>query len=272
MIRGGRPGAAYWRRAPVALYGYGSRRWSEPITRTPTIRRPPPTASGLARRAHLTVLLVLQLVMAAELVLLVAAGRWMHVFLVTAVMAGTLAPELLRGRLATEIPSEIQILALLFVFATLFLGEVHDYYERIWWWDLALHATAGLLLGLLGFLIVHVLNASPDVDLHLRPAFVALFAFLFAVGLGALWEIFEFAMDQLFGLSMQKPMLGDASGLTDTMWDLIVDTVAAALISLAGWRYLRRSRRRYLDTWVARFIRRNRRFRRPRAQRRGDLR
>lgn len=215
---------------------------------------------SLARRAHLGVLAVLQTIMAAELVLLALRERWMHVFLVAAVMAGTLAPELLRRRLRVEIPSEIQIMATLFVFATIFLGEVRDYYERLWWWDLALHGTAGLLLGLLGFMIVNALNESREVQLRMRPSFVALFAFLFGIGIGTIWEIFEFAMDQLFGLTMQKPMLGDPSGLTDTMWDLIVDTLGAAIVSLAGWRYIRRARRRRVDTWVARFIRRNRRW------------
>ena len=47
------------------------------------------------------------------------------------------------------------------------------------------------------------------------------FAFTFALALGNVWEIFEFGMDRLFGLTMQKPMAGDPSGLTDTMWDLI---------------------------------------------------
>jgi hypothetical protein len=223
----------------------------------------------LARRAHLGVLLVLQTVMAVELVLLAIGGNWMHVVLVIAVMAATLAPEVLRRRLPVEIPSEIQIVAILFVFATLFLGEVRDYYERIWWWDLALHGTAGLLIGLLGFLFVYVLNESRTVQLQMRASFVALFAFVFALGIGNLWEIFEFAMDEAFGLTMQKPTASDPSGLADTMQDLIVNAVGAAIVSLAGWRYIGQARRRHVDTWVARFIRRNRRWRTRRAARRG---
>lgn len=222
-------------------------------------------APRLARRAHIAVLLVLQSVMAAELLLLVLGGRWMHVFLVAAVMAGTLAPELLRRRLPVEIPSEVQILAILFVFASLFLGEVRDYYERIWWWDQALHGTAGLLLGMVGFLILFVLNES-GVHMRMRPSFVALFAFVFAIALGTLWELFEFAMDRTFGFTMQKPTPGDPSGLTDTMWDMIVNAAGAAIVSVAGWRYIRKARWRPVDTWVARFIRRNRRWRRRRSE------
>ena len=97
-----------------------------------------------------------------------------------------------------------------------FLGEVRSWYERIWWWDIALHTSSGLLLGLVGFLLVYVLTENERIDLHMRPRFVALFAFLFAVAVGALWEIFEFAMDRMLGANMQKPMLDDPSGLTDT--------------------------------------------------------
>ncbi len=219
-----------------------------------TDQPPPPDR---ARRAYLVLLTLLQLVMATELVFLVVREQWLHAFLVAGIMAATLAPVALRDRLPIEIPSEIQILVVLFVFATLFLGEVRDYYERFWWWDLALHATAGLLLGLLGFMIVYMLNEDRHVDMHMRPSFVALFAFFFALGIGGLWEIFEFAMDESFGLAMQKPTPGDRSGLTDTMHDLIVDTAGAAIVSLAGWRYFRRARRSYVDSWARRFIERN---------------
>ncbi len=222
-----------------------------------SMTRSQPASNAAARRAHLLILLVVQLLMATEVVALVIRQQWLHLFLVTGIMTATLLPVILRRRLPIRIPSEIQIFVVLFVFATLFLGEVRDYYERIWWWDLALHATAGLLLGIFGFMIVYMLNEDRRVDLHMRPSFVALFAFFFALGIGGLWEIFEFAMDQTFGMTMQKPTPGDPSGLTDTMHDLIVNMVGAAMISVAGWRYLRKTRASYVDSWARRFIERN---------------
>ncbi|MDR7154694.1 hypothetical protein J2W40_001509 [Sphingobium xenophagum] len=216
-----------------------------------------PESPGLVKRAHLGVLIAMQLVMALELLFLVRDARWMHVFLVVSVMAATLVPVVARKRLPVVIPSELQLLAILFIFATLFLGEVRDYYEWLWWWDLALHGTAGLLLGLLGFLIVYILNENELVDLRMRPSFIALFAFFFGLGIGTLWEMFEFAMDQLFGFTMQKPMLGDPSGLTDTMWDLIVDAIGAAVMSFIGWRTMKEQRKGRIDNWVRRFIQRN---------------
>ncbi|MEX1237387.1 MAG: hypothetical protein WD994_03870, partial [Pseudomonadales bacterium] len=156
------------------------------------------------------------------------------------------------------IPAEFELVAVAFIFASLFLGEIYGYYTRFWWWDIALHTTSGLLLGVIGFLLVHVLNETEDIGLHMKPGFVAFFAFLFAVGIGALWEIFEFCMDRLLGLNMQKEMLGDPSGLTDTMWDLIVDAIGALVIAMVGYGYLKKAgNRSFLERWIQSFIQAN---------------
>ena len=211
---------------------------------------------SLLRFERITRIIIL-LVMAAELLALFANQRWLHAGLVTALLVLVGLPlTRLFDRVAT-VPLEVQFFFTLFIFATLFLGEVHDFYNRIWWWDLALHLAAGFLLGLLGFLLVYLLNEADGVNFHMRPSFIALFAFLFAVALGALWEIFEFAMDQIFGTMMQKPMFEDPSGLTDTMWDLIVDSLGALTAVLVGWIYIKRAKRRGTDHWLKRFVARH---------------
>ena len=215
------------------------------------------TKTDRAAQIYRIILVVLQLVMGSELALLLYNAQWQNAFLVLAIMGLTLAPLLLGHQLQVNIPAEFQILAVLFVFAALFLGNIRSYYESVWWWDIALHTSSGLLLGQVGFLLVYLLNASERIHLYLRPNFVALFAFLFAVSVGTVWEIFEFTMDQIFGAVMQKPMLNDPSGLTDTMWDLIVDAVGAATISLLGWWYLRRGEQSFIENWIRKFITNN---------------
>lgn len=211
----------------------------------------------LARRIHWGIVVILHLAMVGELAVAVYNGYWMNTFLILAIMSVFLIPLVLGHRFQLQIPSEFQILAVVFTFAALFLGEIRSYYDRLWWWDVALHASSGLLLGILGFLLVYVLNENERADLHMRPRFVALFAFLFAVAVGALWEIFEFSMDQLFDTNMQKPMLGDPSGLTDTMWDLIVDTLGAFTVSAFGWWYMIREEHSFIERWIKKFIQRN---------------
>jgi uncharacterized membrane protein YjdF len=94
----------------------------------------------------------------------------------------------------------------------------------------------------------------------LRPGFVAFFAFCFSVAIGALWEVFEFAMDQSFGMNMQKPFLGDPSGLTDTMWDLVVDAIGALTICTIGYHCMKRNIESPVERWIQRFITKNHRL------------
>jgi hypothetical protein len=196
--------------------------------------------------------------MGVELAALLVKGFWLNVLLVLAIMALTIAPILLGPRLPVKIPAEFQILTIIFVFASLFLGEVQSYYQRFWWWDLGLHASSGLLFGVLGFLLVHILNENESIDLHMRPRFVALFAFVFAVAVGTLWEVFEFGVDQLFGTMMQKPSLGDPSGLRDTMGDLIINALSACAISVFGRWYVQSEEQSFIERWIEKFIAHNR--------------
>lgn len=208
-----------------------------------------------------------RLTMSLQAILLVGAGlafweqQWLTAGTTLAVVVITLVPFLLGKRFQVFIPPEFECLATLFVFGSLFLGEVRGYYLRFWWWDLVLHTASGVLLGIVGFLLVYVLNEKEEIDLHMAPGFVALFAFLFGVGIGALWEIFEFSMDQFWGLNMQKPMWGDPSGLTDTMWDLIVDILGAIVISVMGYGYLKTAgKKSFLEQWILSFIEANPKF------------
>lgn len=225
---------------------------------------PGPTQPEMAARVHRWVINLLQLTMALGVALALYERQWLNAAVIAAIMFVMFLPKMLGRRFDVRIPPEFELLALVFVYAAIFLGEVRGYYVRYWWWDVALHTTSGLLLGIFGFLLVYVLNENDRVDLHMRPRFVALFAFLFAVAVGAVWEIFEFAMDQLFGANMQKPMLGDPSGLTDTMWDLIVDTLGAAAISLFGWWFMKTDEDSFIELWIRKFIAQN-----PRLFRRG---
>ncbi len=222
--------------------------------------RPPvahKNATDLPTRVHRAIVIILMLIMAVELVLVFYEGQWINAFLVMAIMAVTLLPDVLGRRIRVYIPPEFQLLAVIFVFAALFLGEIQSYYVRFWWWDIALHTSSGLLMGILGFLLIYVLNENEHIDIHMRPRFMALFAFLFAVTVGTLWEIFEFTMDQVIGTNMQKAMLGDPSGLTDTMWDMIVNALGALTISALGGWYMKQREHSFIEAWIRKFIKRN---------------
>jgi len=207
---------------------------------------------------HRRICYVLQGILFLELLVALWQRNWLPAFTSSGIIAITLIPFFVERRFRVHIPPQFQLMGIGFAFASLFLGEVRGYYTKFWWWDIVLHTTSGLLLGIVGFLLVHVLNEIEKIGMQLKPGFVAFFAFLFAVGLGALWEIFEFSMDTLFGTNMQKPMLHDPSGLLDTMVDLIVDTLGALVISVFGYHHLKMvGSTSFLERWIEHFIAKN---------------
>lgn len=206
---------------------------------------------------HRIVVRILLLLMVIEWAFLMVEMRFLQLFLVTIIIFVLIAPELFRNKMDLSIPADFHFIAVLFILASLYLGEIQQFYQLIWWWDMALHGTAGLLMGIFGFLLVYILNENPRVELQMMPGFIALFAFFFSISIGTVWEIFEFLMDQLFGFNMQKEMFGDVSGLTDTMWDMIINAVGAAVISLLGWWYLSLKRDFFIQSLIKKFIHKN---------------
>lgn len=190
--------------------------------------------------------------------------QWFMGVIITGILLLTLLPALLAKQFKVEIPGEFQLAIIIFVFASLFLGEVHDYYNKIWWWDIVLHTCSGFLLGIVGFLLVYILNETDqisqrrDTGFNMKPGFVAFFAFTFAVALGALWEIFEFVADIVLDHTMERATFANDGSLPDAILDLIVDSVGALVISLLGYRYLKNpSRPSFLLRLIRKFIRNN---------------
>lgn len=158
-------------------------------------------------------------------------AHWSNVFMIVTAFFFTVLPAIFSQRFSIRLPLSFLAAISLFVFGTLFLGEVFDFYNRFWWWDILLHGASAVGLGIIGFLFIFYLFEG---DRFAAPPWaLAFLGFCFALAMGALWEIFEFGMDQIFGLNMQK------SGLVDTMSDLIVDAIGAAIGALSGFFWLK---------------------------------
>jgi hypothetical protein len=178
--------------------------------------------------------------------------QWSVLFVTFITLVGTFVPKMVETRYKIKLPLGFTVAIIGFMYATLFWGELHDFYERFWWWDVALHAGAAIGFGLIGFTILYVIYRGGY--LQASPFLVALFAFCFSLAIGATWEIFEFSLDWLFGLDMQK------SGLADTMGDLIVDSVGAFVTAGSGYLYLKNKETNWVGASVERFLEKNRQF------------
>ncbi len=204
-----------------------------------------------ADRIQLLMSYLMQVLMLGGLGYAIATQSWLSAFLAFGAFCVTLLPAFIRRNYKVYLPLEFDFILILFIFASLFLGEMRSYYERFWWWDLALHTSAGMIMGIIGFALVFILNRHERIAVALAPFFVALFSFCFAEAIGVLWEIFEFSADSLLGTNMQK------SGLQDTMGDLIVNTIGAGIVSTVGYFYAQGRESLMFDRMLRRFLEKN---------------
>ncbi len=203
-------------------------------------------------------------------------GNYENVFLGILTLFLLTIPSFIQINLKVELPTALEIIILLFIFAAEILGEIEAYYIRFPYWDTILHTMNGFLMAAIGFSLVDILNRSKKVSVQLSPAYLAATAFCFSMTIGVIWEFFEFGMDYLFGLDMQKDtvvhsigsvMLNPEGrnvpgriehitdvavngqslglggyldiGLIDTMKDLLVNFIGAVVFSVIGYFYVK---------------------------------
>ncbi|MBQ9162431.1 MAG: hypothetical protein IJX74_04055 [Clostridia bacterium] len=158
-------------------------------------------------------------------------------------------PSFFERRLKVVVPNVMVIMYFAFLYCAIYLGEIHNFYYVIPYWDTVLHAFSGGMLGALGFIFVDILNKDKKVRVSLTPFFIAVFAFSFALAVGALWEIYEFSFDALLGLNLQKHStetgvaLVGTEALRDTMSDIIVDAISALVVVVVGYFTEKKNRR-----------------------------
>jgi hypothetical protein len=192
--------------------------------------------------------LLMQGIMCLELIAAAWQQQWFNAFLVICVLFLTMIPAQVAKRFRVYIPPAFQAAAVMLIFSSLFLGIIERFFFLFWWWDKLMHLSTAFLLGIVGFLLVYVLNQHRRVELHMTPSFVALFSFVFAMAMGGLWEIFEYAADHVLPLGLQ------ARGLPDTIWDLVVDAIGAAITAVMGYFYLKSPRAHFLERFIGDFV------------------
>lgn len=239
----------------------------------------PRDLGGTIRRQPVVfaVYLILRLIVLATLVSSIIRGEYESAFICLLVLALFMLPFFLQQNFGIELPSTLEIIILLFIFAAEILGELECYFITYPHWDSMLHTTTGFLCAATGFALVDILNRNSRIKFQLAPFYVALAAFCFSMTVGVLWEFFEFGMDRLFHMDMQKdtvvqsitsvmldptdsniPVTIDGIhsvavngqdlgfdgyldiGLYDTMADLFVNFIGAVVFSTIGYFYIKR--------------------------------
>ncbi len=227
-------------------------------------------------KSSFIVYVVLRVLVILMMILQIFNRNYENVFLCALTLILLVIPSFIQVRLKIELPTALEIIILFFIFAAEILGEIQSYYIRFPFWDTVLHTMNGFLAAAIGFALVDILNRSKRISFQLSPAYMAVVAFCFSMTIGVIWEFFEFGMDTIFGLDMQKDtivssihsvMLDPTNsnipieiegitdvivngqslglggyldiGLIDTMKDLIVNFVGAVVFSVIGFFYVK---------------------------------
>ena len=169
-------------------------------------------------------------------------GNYENVFLCLLTLLLLIVPSFVQVTFKVEIPTALEIILLLFIYAAEILGEIQEFYTIFPFWDTILHTMNGFLMAAIGFSMVDLLNRNPKTSFSLSPVFVSVVGFCFSMTIGVVWEFFEYFMDTFFGLDMQKDtVLGGYLdiGLIDTMNDLVVNFFGATIFCIIGYFYVK---------------------------------
>ena len=200
----------------------------------------------LQKKSKLTLIVyaVIRLIVVGVLVRSAFNGQIESVYTCLLTLVLLLLPSILERKLGVRLPAGLEITVVVFIFAAEILGEIACFYVTVPFWDKALHTTSGFIYAAVGY----------------------------SMTIGALWEIFEFSVDNLFHKDMQKDTViqqitsvaldptnrnipitisniqdvvvnGESLGLGgyldiglyDTMGDLIVNLIGAVVFSVIGY-------------------------------------
>lgn len=172
-------------------------------------------------------------------------------------------PYFFQKRYNIHLPSEIQIATVLFIYASIFLGEVRNFYAKYWWWDSLLHTFSGFTIALIVFGVMYVLCKTEKI--RTSPIFVAVIIFSITMAVGVIWEIYEYGYDNFAGGNMQRarnlcPETGPCDsrlGIFDTMKDFLLNGVGALFASILGYIYLKKGEHFLLNGMINKFVENN---------------
>ena len=154
-------------------------------------------------KKSVTVYFILRSLVILCLVLEVLRGDMNNAFLCLLSLILFTMPFFIERKFKVELPTTLEIIIMLFIFAAEILGEINNFYGIIPYWDTILHTLNGFLCAAVGFALFDLINKNVK-NINLSPVFLSIVAFCFSMTIGVLWEFFEYNMDNYLGTDMQK--------------------------------------------------------------------
>lgn len=166
-----------------------------------------------------------ELVMLGGAVSTLLRGDWKYLAISLFTFGVSFLPLVAERLVRIKIPASFQVTYVVFVFSSMFLGEVFAFYHHVSVWDDVLHFLSGFLISFSVMLLL-ALFAHNRKHIIMPAWFGSLFIFCSAIAMAALWEVTEFTSDQLFGTFSQ------GKSLYDTMMDIIYALFGGLIVAV----------------------------------------
>ena len=121
-----------------------------------------------------------------------------------------------------EVEASTQTMLSLFIFIGVCVGSTINNRTTFEHFDIVTHCASGVLSAWFGYDFANIIYRKRG---DLGPAMSSLFSLAFALSIAVGWEIYEFSMDSLYGMTLQR-------GNADTMVDFIACAVGAVVTML----------------------------------------
>lgn len=154
-------------------------------------------------KASIFVYIILRILVIICMIRELAIGNIENALLCVLSLILFILPAIIERTFKIEFPTVLEIIVFLFIFSAEILGEINNFYGTFKNFDDILHTLNGFLAASVGFSLVYLLNENSK-SFKLSPIFVSLVAFCFSMTIGIVWEFFEYGMDNIFKLDMQK--------------------------------------------------------------------
>jgi hypothetical protein len=126
---------------------------------------------------------------------------YLTAFLCAIALVFFLLPTFLYNKFNIKVPSALEISAVLFTFMCVVGGEIGHFYAQFPLWDKIFHTFSGFLIAAIGLAFMDFFTKRKSSVFRLTPFFAVFFAFFFALGVEVIWEVFEYLVDTLTGVT-----------------------------------------------------------------------
>ena len=219
----------------------------------------------MSKKMHITrfiSLIICEMFTLLTIIMVLSKGQYPRLSMAISTVFLLLIPLTCERAFRFQISLPIYLLTLFYAIGPM-LGQCHNLYYTLNWWDKMLHTLGGIMFALVGLFLYQRLADKDNKQILVA----AIFALCFSVTISVLWEFCEFGADTFLGMDMQQDtvidhfnsyLLGDSLGITgsvenitevlvngqplpgyidiglhDTMMDMLLETIGAVVVAVA---------------------------------------